>query len=391
MTVLDTLFQSAFKSANTAIFDVGSIMAVLVLAFGLLDYRYGEKIRLLIEKRRLDRPWLAAMLALIPVDGTLLFLYEAYRRKSLRFGSLFAGVVGIGEEATYMVLSFQPLYWLLIAGVKLVAGTIGGGILNRLSKKKGVLSELAAKDQAASINEKVVAADANFHELPDKYRHRLHHFRYHALGMAFWVFFGSLFALSTLIHIADRYLGVPENAIQALGVPLVDWLAVICLICTAVYVAIFRLATREFGKIFSHEFENSVDAAGDLAESCSEIILLIFAVSFIVDSTISLIGVDSLAAFFSGKGALAVAVGACIGLIPGTGATLAFTAIFFALHGTPGHLPFAALLASSIALIGDSQFIGARSIRYSQRTAHLLAFLVALATGFLFYFLFPGM
>lgn len=391
MSVLDTLFQSAFKSANTAIFDVGSIMAVLVLAFGLLDYHYGEKIRILIEKRRLDRPWLATMLALIPVDGTLLFLYEAYRRGSLRFGSLFAGVIGIGEEATYMVLSFQPLYWLIIAGIKLVIGAIGGGILNQISKKGGRLSELPAKDHTASINEKIVAADANFHELPDKYRHRLHHFRYHSLGIAFWIFFGSLFALSTLIHAADRYMGVSEDAIKALSIPLVDWLAVICLIVTAGYVVISRLTTQEFGKIFSHEFEDAGDAAGDLAESCAEIILLIFAISFIVESTTALIGVDTLAAFFSGKGLLAVAAGACIGLIPGTGSTLAFTAIFFALNGTPGHLPFAALLASSIALIGDSQFIGARSIRYSQRLAHVLAFLVALVVGTLFYLLFPGM
>ena len=130
---------------------------------------------------------------------------------------------------------------------------------------------------------------------------------------------------------------------------------------------------------------------GDLAEMCARIVLLIFVVSFIVQAATGLIGMDAISRFFAGRGFLAVVVGALIGLIPGTGATLAFTAVFFTLEGTPGALPLAALLSSSVALIGDSQFIGAQIIRHSQKRAHLLAFLAALGSGILFYTLFPGL
>ena len=390
MNVLDTLAHALLDSANTAIFDVGAVMAILMLLFGLLDWFFGKKLRQVIRKRKLDRPELATAFALIPVDGTLLFQYETYRRGSLRFGTLFAGIIGIGEESTYMVLSYNPLYWLILAVVKLLIGTIGGRILN-MRRFAPHFAKLKEMDESSPADDKAREADENFHELPDKYRHRFHRFRYHALGMAFWFFFGTLFAVSILIHAADRFLGLPEDAIQALGIPLVHWFALLCLILTAFYAVIVHLATREFGKIFPDEFEDAGDAVGDLAEMCARIVLLIFVVSFLVQAATNLIGMELISKFFSGRGLLAVAVGALIGLIPGTGATLAFTAVFFTLQGTPGALPLAALMSSSIALIGDSQFVGSQTIRHSQRHAHLYAFIAALVSGVVFYLLFPGL
>ena len=116
--MIDKLFTIAFESAYTAIFEVGSIMAVLMLLFGILDYKKGDKLRLFIESRRLDKPVIMAGISLIPVDGTLLFQYNIYRKRSIRSGSLLGGIIGIGEEATYINLSFQPLAWLIIAGIK---------------------------------------------------------------------------------------------------------------------------------------------------------------------------------------------------------------------------------------------------------------------------------
>ena len=97
--MIDRLMSIAFASAHTAIFDIGSLMAVLMLVVGVLDYYKGEQLRQLIERRRLDRPELMTALSLIPVDGTLLFQYSAYRRGSIRFGSLLAGIIGNREEA----------------------------------------------------------------------------------------------------------------------------------------------------------------------------------------------------------------------------------------------------------------------------------------------------
>jgi hypothetical protein len=50
-------------------------------------------------------------------------------------------------------------------------------------------------------------------------------------------------------------------------------------------------------------------------------------------------------------------------------------------------MPFAALLACSIALIGDSQFVGQVQIRKSQRILHLIAFALALIVGLLVYWI----
>ena len=210
MSVLDILARAILESANTAIFDVGVVMAILMLLFGLLDWFFGKKLRTVIRNRKLDRPELATLFALIPVDGTLLFQYETYRHGSIRFGTLFAGIIGIGEESTYMVLSYNPLFWLILAGVKLLIGTVVGRLLNT-RKFSERLSRLREKDASSPADDRARDADENFHELPDKYRHHLHRFRYHAIGMAFWVFFGSLFAVSILVHIADRFLGLPKT------------------------------------------------------------------------------------------------------------------------------------------------------------------------------------
>jgi hypothetical protein len=166
-----------------------------------------------------------------------------------------------------------------------------------------------------------------------------------------------------------------------MGIPYVNWLAMLALFIVVIYRLVIRMTTKEFGKIFEHEFEDAGDAVGDLAETCASVILLIFLITFLVQTGTSLIGIVRLGQLFAGRGLLAVLAGALVGLIPGTGASLAFTALYFSLLGSGAPLPFAALAACSVALIGDSQFVGARMIRKSQRMAHLAAFAVALLLG----------
>jgi hypothetical protein len=385
--MMDQIFTIAFTSADTAIFDVGSVMAVLMLLFGFLDYKYGDRLRVFIEKRHLDKPVLMAALALIPIDGTLLFQYSAYRRGSIRFGSLLGGTIGIGEEATYLILSYQPLAWLALALIKLLAALLFGGIFNGSPRLKKRAETWRQNDIDARVDIHAVHADENFHELPDKFRHRLHHFRYHQLGRAFWIFFAAAFVLQMVLSLLIRTKVLPADQLSAMGIPYVSWLAMLGLFTIFIYHLVIRLTTKEFGKIFEHEFEDSGDAIGDLAETCASVILLIFVVTFIVQSAIGLIGLEHLGSLFAGRGLLAVLIGALIGLIPGTGASLSFTALYFALQGSGGAMPFAALAACSICLIGDSQFIGARLIKKSQRIAHALSFLIALLLGCGIYFI----
>lgn len=382
---LDQLFERFFAAAFTAIFEVGSIMAVLMLVFGILDYRYGEKLRHLIVEKRLDRPVLMTLLSLIPVDGTLLFQYNTYRRKSIRFGSLTAGIIGIGEEATYLVVSYNPIAWLAIAACKLVVGTLVGALLNGLPMLQKPIARLHSEDESLALNEDILKADENFHELPDKFRHKLHHFRYHRLGRAYWIFFSVSLFLYLLISVLDHIFHIPTTLVDALGIPLINWIAVVGLLMVVMYRMMTKMTTHEFGKIYEHEFEDQGDAVGDLAESCSNVIILIFVMTFLVDTLIAIIGLERIAVFLQGRAILAILVGALFGLIPGTGASLAFTTLYFKLAGSPGALPFAALLACSIALIGDSQFIGREIIRKSQKHAHWIAFGAALIVGLIVY------
>ena len=378
---LDQLFEQIFEAAHTAIFEVGSIMAVLMLVIGILDYRYGDKLRSLIESRKLDQPVLMTLLSLIPVDGTLLFQYNLYRRKSIRFGSLTAGILGIGEESTYLIFSRNPLTWLLIAAIKLVTGAVTGGIINAFKGSPKRTDALHAADEAANQNEDVVNADKNFHELPDKFRHKLHHFRYHRLGKAFWFFFAVSLVLFLITQWIDRDFPTTAVRLSALGIPLIHWLSAFGLFIIVIYRIMIRMTTREFGKIFEHEFEDQGDSIGDLAETCSSVIILIFVMTFIVNLAVNLIGLEIISAALEGRDLMAILIGALIGLVPGTGASLAFTALYFNLAGTAGALPFASLLACSMALIGDTQIIGRQVIRHSQRAAHLIAFFSSLAVS----------
>ena len=381
--MIDEIFANAFASAHTAIFDVGSVMAVLMLIFGILDYKYGENLRQLIEKKKLDRPAIMVGLSLIPVDGTLLFQYSLYRRGSIRLGSLLAGIIGIGEEATYLILSYNPIAWLILAGIKVVAAVVAGGTFNSMKAADRLSARLREKDIAAGVDQVAVEADENFHELPDKFRHKLHHFRYHQLGKAFWIFFAVAFLIEMILNLLLQLGLVDSRKQMALGIPYVSWLAMLALFIVVIYRLLVRVTTKEFGKIFENEFADTGDAVGDLAETCAKVILMIFLLTFAVKTLISLLGMDLLTQFFAGRGLLAVLIGALIGLIPGTGASLAFTALYFSLSGTPGAMPFAALAACSIALIGDSQIIGRSQLRHSQRVAHLIAFGVAIVVGIL--------
>ncbi len=383
--MLDTLFICAFSSASSAIFEVGSIMAILMLIFGILDYRLGDRLRAFIEARRLDQPWVMAILALIPVDGTLLFQFATYRRRSIRLGSLLGGLIGIGEEATYLILSYQPLTWLTIAGIKLLTATGFGALLNRLPGAKKWTEQLHEKDNAVLMGSDTLQADENFHELPDKFRHKLHHFRYHILGKFFWIFFSIALLLELSLNIFAKISGRDLDALQVLGIPMFHWLAMLGLMVIVIYRIVITFITREFGKIFEHEFEDTGDAIGDLAETCASVILLIFLLTFAVETTVTLIGTDRLASFFAGKGILTIVIGALIGLVPGTGASLAFTTLYFVLAKTSGALPFAALLACSIVLIGDSQIVGSQQIRHSQRFLHTITFAIGLAIGLIVY------
>lgn len=379
--MVDELFRIAFASAQTAIFEVGSVMAVLMLVFGILDYRYGDRLRHFIEIKKLDKPIVMAGLTIIPVDGTLLFQYNLYRRGSIRLGSLLAGIIGFGEEATYLILIFNPLAWVLLVVIKLVLALVTGGIVNRSKFANRWKEELCKKDAACSVDSKAVEADENFHELPDKFRHKLHHFRYHVLGSAFWIFFAAAFFIHVLLSLLATLNIVDMNKQVALAIPYVSWLAMLALFVVLIYHLIVQVTTREFGKIFEHEFEDLGDAIGDLAETCATVILFIFLMTFLVDSLVSIIGPERLGSLFAGRGYLTVIAGAIVGLIPGTGASLAFTSLYFSLADTPGAMPFAALAACSIALIGDSQFVGNKMLRHSQRAAHLIAFGVALVSG----------
>ncbi|MEA4888332.1 MAG: putative manganese transporter [Clostridiaceae bacterium] len=379
--MIDKIVSVAFESAYTAIFEVGSVMAVLMLLFGMLDFRYGDKLRQIIEKRRLDKPWVMTGLSLIPVDGTLLFQYSIYRRKSIRFGSLLSGIIGIGEEATYLILSYQPLAWLTIAGIKLLLSAVFGSICNKIPALNQAAERWRQDDLIKSDSPEAKEADVNFHELPDKFRHKMHHFRYHQLGKAFWIFFAVAFILQMVLLVFDNIGWFDPADLEALGIPFVSWLSMLALFIVVIYRLIVRLTTREFGKIFEHEFEDTGDAVGDLAETCASVILLIFLLTFVVQSFLSVIGSEALTRFFAGRGLLAVLIGALVGLIPGTGASLAFTTLYFGLAGTSGAMPFAALAACSIALIGDSQFIGRKQLPKSQFVAHAIAFVIALLTG----------
>lgn len=383
MNMVEQILNNAFASAQTAIFDVGSVMAVLMLVFGILDYKFGDRLRTFIENKKLDKPVVMVALSLIPVDGTLLFQYNTYRRGTIRLGSLLAGTIGIGEESTYLIMSYQPLAWLILAGIKIMLAVIFGGLFNSSKRIAKATEKLHEMDKEFSVDSSAVEADVNFHELPDKFRHKLHQFRYHKLGSAFWIFFAAAFLIETTLNLLAGASIVDLKKLDVMGVPFLSWLAMAGLFVILIYRLVVKLTTREFGKIFEHEFEDTGDAIGDLAETCSSVILLIFLLTFVVSTFISLIGMDNLSQVFIGRGLLAVLIGAAVGLIPGTGASLAFTTLYFALAGQPGAMPFAALAACSVALIGDSQFIGSRQIRFSQRVAHLSAFGIAIIAGLL--------
>jgi hypothetical protein len=168
-----------------------------------------------------------------------------------------------------------------------------------------------------------------------------------------------------------------------MNIPLISWLAMSGIVVVLLYRIMTSLMTQEFGKIFEHEFEDTGDAIGDLAEICSGVILTIFALSFFINLLIGLVGNDQLANLLAGQEILAVLAAAFIGLIPGTGASLAFTTLYFSLAGSSGALPFASLLTCSIALIGDSQIVGKKQIGHSQKYLHLITAAIALLVGFI--------
>ncbi|MCK7495868.1 MAG: hypothetical protein MZW92_36565 [Comamonadaceae bacterium] len=203
-----------------------------------------------------------------------------------------AGIIGIGEESTYLILSASGLAapgW---------HQTDPGICLWRIiePQQKTQSQKPNNGDWLTSNSVKVKKKQIRWqvHELPDKFRHKLHHFRYHQLGKLSWIFFGVAFLFEIILQLLERFNWIDASLLEAMGIPFVSWLCMVGVFIIVIYRLLIRMTTHEFGKIFENEFEDTGDAVGDLAETCSSVILLIFLLTFAVQTIISLIGMDRL-------------------------------------------------------------------------------------------------
>ncbi|NHC14581.1 putative manganese transporter [Motilibacter deserti] len=95
-----------------AFLEVGVFVAVLVVAFGVAQWRYGDRVTGFLQRHRRIAPVVGALLGVIPGCGAEIILATLYARRSVSFGTVVAALVATTGDAAWVLLAGAPTFTL---------------------------------------------------------------------------------------------------------------------------------------------------------------------------------------------------------------------------------------------------------------------------------------
>lgn len=115
-----------------AFMQVGVYVAVLVVLFGWLRWRYGDRVTDALVRRPRFGPLVGALLGVSPGCGGAIILMPLYARGRVSYGTVIAALAATMGDSSWVVLAWDPAFALRIHALLFAVGLVTGYAVDAL-------------------------------------------------------------------------------------------------------------------------------------------------------------------------------------------------------------------------------------------------------------------
>lgn len=375
----------AFKdSAGNSWINVMVWVAVSLLFFEGLNFFTRDKFIRWIERSKKTQPFLAAMLGIIPGCGASLFLVPLYNKRQITFGTLTATFISTMGDASFIILTGDPMSFLIITLFTCVIAIIVGyaidlsGLGKKIEKKSDedmVLKE-EIKLKKISIQKNITEKEKKF--LPDWY----HPTETYFIMPLFWLLILMAFPNSIMVlsipGLTDDKAPPPPHGVEVYN-EIMTWMSLVAVILFISWYILRKIMLSyyihrddrvhvddiHYGGMHKTDF---VHILKDTTTNSLFMLIWIFIGTYMFDLTSSIADNvsdwennplnkkhDSWLIWWISSNKdfqiVMVIIGCIVGLLPGCGPQIVFARVFLG-----GAANSAALTANTISQDGDASF-----------------------------------
>lgn len=342
-----------------AFMQVGVYVAVLVVGFGALRWRYGDRVTDALVRRPRFGPLVGALLGVSPGCGGAIVLMPLYARGRVSYGTVVAALAATMGDSSWVVMAANPGFALRIHALLFAVGLVTGYVVDALgidpvrAPARAVLArpapELLARPAPA------VTAPA----------------RRPAVATAFWGLTTPAFLVS--VPVVFQMLD-PDQLTGALRG--LDPYLILGVAGTLVAVVIFASGRGRFADdTMETAHPRSVRETLRHAAREASFVTVWVAVAYVAwEAFTRTTGLDG--SELPLIGVAGVLTGALIGLIPGCAVQIVFTGLYVS-----GGIPLPTLAANAISQDGDALIPLAALRRRSAALATVITTIPALVVG----------
>ncbi|CAN5829931.1 putative manganese transporter [soil metagenome] len=350
-----------------AFMQVGVYVGLMLVFFGWLQWRTGERVTQVLQRHRHWAPLVGALLGVTPGCAGALLVMPLYARGVVPFGAVVAALVATMGDSSWVLIAFNPQLALGIHGLLLITGILTGYVVHALGISPSVRLRDAGDDTTGSgsccttprsASGRVVGGRGAAPQPAPALRVALPApaalpvavpSAATAVGVApltFWwlALVGFVVSIPVVFPIGD-----PAALTVALGG--LDPYLLVGNLGTLVAVVVFFQSRARFA-------DDSVDSIAPAQTTMSAVlrngaketsfVITWVALTYVVyEVAVGLTGFS--AASLAGVGIAGVVVGALVGLVPGCAIQIVFTGLYAA-----GGLPLPTLLANAVSQDGDA-------------------------------------
>ena len=411
--MLKEILEIILNSAEESFLGVAVFIGSVLLTFSYINYRKPQALIIAIKKSKKIQPILGAVIGLTPGCGGAILVVPLFFNGSVSFGAVIATLIATMGDASFVLISTMPLYYLFVSIISFVTAIgmgyivdyykLGDRLLNNFRKKRLPTEKVTAThNEAEHITQLMESTGEATHHIGhiegDEVDLLLHHqskgheeygtFGYkitHRWYPIYWltIFLGLILGILLLFQVDINNLFIYGIG-RIIGVSGISFSIIIMILSKK----IIKAESHEEVELKRFSLKETIIHS---AEETAFITTWVF-IAFLITSLIifrighgsSIEGEIILKDLISsaGPGLATVILGALIGLIPGCGPQIIFVALF-----SKGMIPFAALLANAISQDGDALFPMLAIDLRSSFWASVITTIPALILGLIFYFL----
>ncbi|MGL6104569.1 putative manganese transporter [Romboutsia sp.] len=396
------ILEIIIHASQEAFLHVGVSLALVILAFGYIDYKTKGRLVNLLEINPMLQPIIGSILGIIPGCGGTILLIPLYTKNKVRFGTLISSLIASMGDAAFILMAVDIQKYILVSIISFITAIITGYIVDGLKLDK-VLKLREKAEQKCNCNnyeetnlekyidEKYKGSTHIGHIENDEVDHILHHsnkkkvsdsvYKFtHSMGYKLFyllIIVGLVFTILTndggLVHSHDHHEGISfEMIISIIGVGL-----------SAIYMIISKKSIENSThEIVESKYLSFKEMIIHSACESAFVITWIFVGYVVYEVGVLLIGGQEVVnVLLLASGVISIFIGALLGIIPGCGIQIMFISLY-----SNGAIPFAALISNSISQDGDALFPLIALDKKSAFWATVLTTIPAILIGLIVYY-----